>query len=176
MEKTSNGIELWAREFEELPRVRLDGETFVKFGFCLIAESANWASVPIRDKMHDALKKSKGLGSVIYNRVRCCHTYKISAIAAVFLGDYIAKTLGECTMLTNYIQYWAWKNGVRKITMIEIEKMFPDGYPTQEAWKKAWALQKVERDMQNGECSDNGLDYVKFGESIREIKEKAENE
>lgn len=176
MEKTSNGIELWAKEFEKLPRVRLEGEIFVKFGFCLIAETMDWPSIFGKDRECGILENLKDLGKILYNRVKCCHTYELSALAAVFLGEYIAETPAQCTMLANYMQYWAWENGERKITTVELGQMFHDGYPTQEAWKKAWRLQKVERDMRNGEYSDNGLDYAKFGESIREIKEKVENE
>lgn len=166
MEKTSNGIELWAKEFEKLPRVPLTSELFVKFGFYLIAENAK----TLRDKLQDILQKSDDLGKIIYNRVRCCHTYTLSIFVATFIGNYIVENPAQCTMLANYMQYWAWKNGVEKITMVELEMMFHDGYPTQEAWKKAWKLQKINRDVAKGEYLDNGLDYGKFGESIREIK------
>ena len=167
MEKTSNGIELWAKDFEKLPRVPFTSELFVKFGFAyLIAENAS----TLRDKLQDIVQKSDDLRKIIYNRVRCCHTYTLSIFVAAFIGDYIVENPAQCTMLANYMQYWAWKNRVEKITMVELETMFHDGYPTQEAWKKAWKLQKINRDAAKGEYSDNGLDYEKFGESIREIK------
>lgn len=93
-------------------------------------------------------------------------------MVAAFFGDCVFKNFGMSTMLANYMQWWAYKRNITKITMREVGFMFPSGFPTEESWKEAWNEQKIERDETNGWSSDNGLDYPQLMESIKEIETK----
>lgn len=110
-------------------------------------------------------KNQLGLCSIFYNRVACCHTYKVTKAVALFIGAYIANSPGEVVMYTNFIQYKAFKKNQKLVNMDFIcTEIFPMGIPTEQALQNLWELQKVEReDMFD---SDNLLDYASGQETI----------
>ncbi len=167
MEKKTNAIELWAENFSIKPIETCTEElakAFFQHSFAEINHSVDEKGLK---KLLDEAKG--GMSSVLWLRVKRCHTYEISVTVAAFFGDYVLKNFGMSTMLANYMQWWAYKQNTTKITMREVAFMFPNGFPTEESWNEAWNEQKVERDETNGWCSDNGLDYPQLMESIKEI-------
>lgn len=169
MEKKTNAIELWAESLSKKPIQTLTkelAEVFITFTFAEIEHSVDEEGLK---KLLD--EKEGGMASVFWLRVKHRHTYEISVTVAAFFGEYI-KNFGVSTMLANYMQWWAYKRKITKITMREVAHMFPNGFPTEESWNEAWNEQKVECDEMNGWCSDNGLDYPQLMGSIKEIKTK----
>lgn len=170
MEKKTNAIELWAENFSKKPIETLTeklAEAFIKHSFAEMSHSVDEEGLK---KLLD--EKKGGMASVFWLRVKHRHTYEISVTVAAFFGDCVFKNFGMSTMLANYMQWWAYKRNITKITMREVAFMFPNGFPTEESWNEAWNEQKVERDEMNGWCSDNGLDYPQLMGSIKEIKTK----
>lgn len=167
MEKKTNAIELWAENFSKKPLKNCsekEGKNFLSY---YLAEMQHTVDEQSLQKLLD--DKQGGLASVFWLRVKYCHTYSVSVTVAAFFGDCLFKNFAMSTMMANYIQYWAHKLKLAKITMREVALMFPGGFPTEESWKEAWKEQKVEREENNVWSSDNGLDYPQLMESIKEI-------
>lgn len=170
MEKKTNAIELWAENFSKKPIQNCsaeEGKNFLRHCFAEMQHAVDEQG--LQKLLED---KQGGLASVFWLRVKHCHTYSITVTVAAFFGDCLFKNFAMSTMMANYIQHWAHKRHVAKITMHEVALMFPNGFPTAESWEEAWKEQKVERDEMNGWSSDNGLDYPQLMESIKEIGTK----
>ena len=167
MEKKLNAIELWAENFSKSPIeicTEEIGGAFIKYCFLEMKNAVD------EDGLKKLLEEKKGgLASVFWLRVKFCHTYEMSVTVAAFIGDFVLKNFAMSTMMANYMQRWAWKNNVKRITMHEVALMFPNGFPEEESWGKAWKAQKVSTDVAHGFSSDNGLDYPQLMESIKEI-------
>lgn len=102
---------------------------------------------------------------IYFKRIENYCTYTISKAAVCFLADRTIN-LAMCTMLCAYLQYQAYKRNLSKITRQDIRKIFPNGLPSEETWKKLWYQQKVFRKDLD---SDNLLDYKNCYESIINI-------
>ena len=170
MEKKTNAIELWAENFSKKPIQTCTEELAKAFFNYSFSEMKHLVDEESLKKLLE--ERKGGLASVFWLRVKHRHTYEISVTVAAFFGEYIFKNLGAVTMLANYIQWWAYKHNTTKITMTEVAFIFPNGFPTEESWDKAWSEQKIEHDEMNSWGSDNGLDYEQLMESIKEIKQK----
>lgn len=165
-ELTIYDVENWAKEVENYPRRAFTEEEVGKLMHLLFNES-------ILNKDEEVVRlldeKQGGMASVIWLRINHCHTYKISPTLAIYLGEIITN-FGESTMMCNYLQYMAYKNHLKVITLREWGlKIFPNGYISEEGWKKAWELQKIETDREKGYNSDNMLDYSGCYNSIKDI-------
>lgn len=86
--------------------------------------------------------KQPNFASMLYNRVKLCHTYTISVAAAIFMSTLI-KRPGEATIYANYLQYKAFKMGKKKISMREIALIWPFGCFSEETLYQAWDKQKM---------------------------------
>ena len=111
------------------------------------------------------------MASVFYLRVKYRHTYEVSPVLAAYLGDNILKNFGMSTMMANYLQWFCFKNKIKKLTIEDFaKKVFPFGVPKDEVWEEMWSLQKVKTEN----CmidSDNGLDHQELMKSIINITE-----
>lgn len=158
-----NNIEDWCKEVDKLPRRLFNGKEMGWLANLLFKEEA----IDRRDDIKRELEnKTAGYASVIWLRVKYFHTYTISHSLALFIGD-IVNNLGTPTMIANYLQYKAFKLKLKHITLSEFYTMiFPDGWISDEDWRKAWEWQKIKDEG----ISDNMLDYPKYMESIKNIQ------
>lgn len=159
-----NSIELWAIEAEKLFKhdaQPMSDELSKAFVSCFINEKEMENDTNLRS---DLEAKKLGYCSVFHNRVKYCHTYKVTLAVSVFMG-FAANSFGEVTIYANYLQYQAHKCGKKDIDIDFIStRVFPLGFPSKETLQKVWDMQKVER-KDYGD-SDNLLDYQKCQESI----------
>jgi hypothetical protein len=156
-------VENWAKEVEKFSLRRLTEEEVRKFLMYSIGEKR----VEDDEELIQLLDKKKGgMASVIWLRIKHCHTYSITPALAVYLGEIISN-FGISTMICNYLQYMAHKHKLKVITCNDwAMKIFPMGYISDEDWEKAWNLQKINAE---GGGSDNMLDYSGCYDSIKDI-------
>lgn len=134
-----------------------------------IVKSSPWFN---NDELKKILEDKKGgFASVFYLRVKYRHTYEVSPVLAAYLGNNIIKNFGMSTMMANYLQWFCFKNKIKKLTLdIFAKKVFPLGVPKDEVWEEMWSSQKVKTEN----CmidSDNGLDHQELMKSIIDITE-----
>lgn len=126
--------------------------------------------------------RSLGFGTVLWTRIKHCHTYKITPSLALLLADVI-KSFGESTMYCNYMQYITHRDRLPVIGFKEFtENVFPNCvYPSTGLWQELWGLQKLpigKRVEMSGFAEseirlspDNMLDYPDcLMESIKSIE------
>lgn len=169
MRKKANAIELWAEEFSKKPIRPLTREEMNGFiGWSMVESAVCFNDNELKQVLED---KKGGLASVFYLRVKYRHTYEVSPVLAAYLGDNILKNFGMSTMMANYLQWFCFKNKIKKLTLdIFAKKVFPFGVPKDEVWEEMWELQKVKTEN----CmidSDNGLDHQELMKSILNIIE-----
>lgn len=165
-ELNESSTERWAEKFDNFTPVKPDKELLEKF--FVFAATELQCKVPT-DEIRKMLENNEGgFASVIYKRVDSRHSYTISVTTAAFLGECVIKNFAESTMLANYLQYKAHKNGWKVVTMSEISKIFPNGFPSEEWYRDRWMDNKVERE--EGWESDNLLDYPVFAKSIMNLE------
>ena len=174
MKPSEHAIEDWARTVSVKPTRSLtneEAEGLLKIVFVA-------SSIDSDKEILEALeKKTAGfLTSILWWRVKCCHTYEITPSLCVYLGEYVLKNPGMSTMMANYLQYVASKQNIRKIGIMEFSQYaFPWGLPTDASWNELWDAQKIDLEIRvdkkspyyNG--SDNILDYPKLYETIAQI-------
>ena len=157
-----NNIEEWCKEVDKLPRRLFNGKEMLFLAELLFKEEVVNRRVDIHKLLED---KELGYASVIWLRVKCFHSFTISPSLALFLGD-IVSNLGTSTMISNFLQYKAFRLKLKHITLSEFYTMiFPDCWISDEDWRKAWEWQKIKDEG----ISDNMLDYPKYMKSIREV-------
>ena len=158
-----NNIEEWCKEVDKLPRRLFNGNQMGFLAELLFKEEVVDRRVDIHKLLED---KELGYASVIWLRVKYFHSFTISPSLALFLGD-IVSNLGTSTMISNFLQYKAFRLGLKHITLSEFYIMiFPDGWISDEDWRKEWEWQKIKDEG----ISDNMLDYPKYMESIKNIQ------
>ncbi len=169
METKKDLTKNWAEKVSKLPVRRMTQEE-VEFYMRVFF---NETEINNDDVIIDALEKKKaGMASVLWLRIKHLHTYKITPSLALFLGNSIIKNFGTSTMIANYLQYIAYEHNLDIISVKEWNQIvFPNGYPTDESWNKAWDLQKITPEIRKEygitDFTDNILDYPQFSESIR---------
>lgn len=159
MKRSPHAIEDWAKKVDQAEkRVMTEDESRI-FVCCFMQEK----------KMNDdpelmkLLESNDNYSSILWNRLKCCHTVEVSPAACLFLGCHIAN-FGISTMVANYLQYVAHKYRIKKVGVNEVGmKVFPNGFPTEETWRMLW-------DMQKSDDGGNILDDAACGESIRVIE------
>ena len=158
-----NNIEEWCKDVDKLPRRLFNGKEIGWLAEVLFKEDGIDSNVNILKSLED---KELGYASVIWLRVKCFHSFTISPSLALFLGD-IVSNLGTSTMISNFLQYKAFRLKLKHITLSEFYTMiFPDGWISDEDWRKAWEWQKIKDEG----ISDNMLDYPKYMASIKNIQ------
>lgn len=170
-------VENWAKEVEKFSTRQLTEKEAETFLMCAMSEKR----VDNKDLIQLLDEKKGGMASVIWLRIKHCHTYSITPALAVYLGEIITN-FGISTMICNYLQYMAYKHELQVITCKDWGmKIFPMGYISDSDWEKAWNLQKII--PENGE-SDNMLDYSgcydsltsRFNENEKVINNSKNNE
>ena len=134
-----NGTEKWADWLDSQPKdTPLTNEQMDMF----MAMTINEAKV---ETDSDTLKliepKRQNFASMLYNRIKNCHTYTISVAAAIFMSTLIERP-GEATIYANYLQYKAFKMGKKRISMREVALIWPFGFFSEETLHQAWDRQK----------------------------------
>ena len=167
MARTDNAVELWAADFSKKPIRPLTTEEMSGFiGWGMVKSSESFDDNELKKILED---KKGGLSSVFYLRVKYRHMYEVSPVLAAYLGDNILKNFGMSTMMANYLQWFCFKNKIKKLTLEDFaKKVFPFGVPKDEVWEEMWSLQKVKTEN----CmidSDNGLDHQELMKSIINI-------
>lgn len=164
-------IEQWAQKVERCKKQELSKEAAEHF----IAISLNAKKIDEdQELIADLENKRFGVGSAFWLRVKRLHTYSVTPSLALFLASAVLDDFGKSTMMAAYLQYIAWKRGIKTIGISEwAQWAFPWGLPTEDEWERLWNAQKIPFDMREGTMTDNMLDCPNmFGESIWEIKEK----
>lgn len=165
-ELTIYDVENWAKEVEKFPVRPLTDDEVKTFLLCSISEFDKNIQKDDLIKLLD--DKKGGMASVIWLRIKFCHTYSITPDLAVYLGE-IVTNFGLSTMLCNYMQYMANKHKLKVITCKDWGmKIFPNGYISDDDWRKAWDLQKI-TPIENM-ASDNMLDYSGCYDSIKDVE------
>lgn len=163
-ELSKNDIENWAKEVEKFPKRKLTDKEVEG----LLKLSMNEDRINEDKKLIRLLDEKKGgMASVIWLRIKHCHTYSITPALAVYFGEIITN-LGISTMMCNYLQYMAYKHKQKVIDLKMFGmKIFPMGFISDTDWQKAWDMQKIISDNNGG--SDNMLDNSFCMQSIREL-------
>ena len=153
-----DSIQKWAEEAEKIFASNHKKEMTDDEAKYLIMCQSGEETMENDEGLKEKLQKNEfGYCSVFYNRVKLCHTYECSIAACVFIG-LMANSFGEVTIYANYLQYMAFKHNKKRIDVRFLcWFVFPYGFPTKDALRKVWDLQKLERnDVYD---SDNLLDY-----------------
>ena len=171
MKPTDNAVENWAKLVSSKP-VRFlsedEAHSYITFSLLEKDKSSN-----IDQLIKDLESKNMGYASVLWLRIKHCHTYKISPALCAWLGIFLIKNFGESTMIANYFQYVAHTHKLKTITCNDFGfHCFPHGVPTEESWQELWNAQKVDLEIRratNYLNPDNILDYTNTINSIRDI-------
>jgi hypothetical protein len=162
-ELTIYDIENWAKEVEKFPKRKLTDEEvegFLKYSMNEDRINEDKEIIRLLDE------KKGGMASVIWLRIKHCHTYSITPALAVYLAEIIS-SFGISTMMCNYLQYMAYKHKQKVIDFKTFGiKIFPMGFISDTDWQKAWDMQKI---INDNEGSDNMLDNSFCMQSIREL-------
>ena len=163
-ELTIYDVENWAKEVEKFSPRQLTEEEAKAFLMCSMSEKKLGDDKELIQLLDE---KKGGMTSVVWLRIKYCHTYSITPALAVYLGEIITN-FGMSTMICNYFQYMAHKHKLKVISCSDWGmKIFPMGYISDSDWEKAWNLQKIDAE---GEGSDNMLDYSGCYNSIKDIE------
>lgn len=126
-------------------------------GLCLMSEEDV-------DEAYDDLAKSIWSLKVWEKRVESALTIKIHKKVLMFLSIRVLGNVGSGIMYIYYLQYWAKKNGNKRISLdILFSKVFPNGFFPKEEMHKLWDAQKIVG--YNG--TDNMIDIPEALRSVR---------
>ena len=157
-------VENWSKEVEKFQTRQLTEEEAKTFLMCSISEKRLGDDKELIQLLDE---KKGGIASVIWLRIKHCHTYSITPALAIYLGEIISN-FGISTMMRNYLQYMAHKHKLKVITCKDWGlKIFPFGYISDDDWEKAWNLQKI---IPEDGGSDNMLDYSGCYNSIKDVE------
>lgn len=158
MKRSPHAIEDWCKNVDQAGKREMTEDEAKIFLSCFMQEK----------KMNDdpelmkLLESKDNYASVLWNRLKL-HTVDVSPVVCLFLGYHITN-FGISTMVANYLQYVAHKYGIKEIGLNEVRsEVFPQGFPTDDTWRKLW-------DMQKADDGGNILDDLECGESIRIIE------
>ena len=174
MKPSEHAIEDWAKMVLSKPTRNLTEEE----ARTLVQVTLAQREIDSDKEIFEMLEKKQAgfLTSILWWRVKCCHTYEITPSLCVYLGEYVLKNPGMSTMMANYLQYVASKQNIRKIGVKEFSQYaFPWGLPTDDSWKELWDAQKIDLEIREDkkspyyDGSDNILDYPKLYQTIAKI-------
>lgn len=170
MENKQSMIEEWAKKVEHSKKQELSKEAAKDFMMvCLNAKKID----EDQELIADLENKLHGVVSAFWLRVKHLHTYSVTPSLALFLASDVLDNFGKSTMMAAYLQYIAWKRGIKTIGISEwAQWAFPMGLPTEDEWERLWNAQKIPLEDRFDDMTDNMLDCPNlFGKSIWEIKE-----
>ena len=147
-------VEEWAKNIATVPLRPLTPEEMSDFIKCY----HNQGHLDKDEELLKVLESKDSMASVLWLRVKHCHTYEITPSLCLFLGTLIPN-FGVSTMMANHLQYIAF---VRKTKRIDLDMwakgVFPLGVPTEEGWRTLWDLQKSPEGyniLDNSECMES---------------------
>lgn len=109
--------------------------------------------------VHEKMMKQWSYKAIV-KRVKVSLTVKIDKKVLIFICFLTEGTIGLMVLYVYYLQYWAFKNDVKKIDFsILAERIFPNGFFTQTNLERAWELQKTSR--------GNLIDFAPASKSIQ---------
>ena len=77
-------------------------------------------------------------------RVHLALTILIEKKVAMFIFMFLNGNIGRCMVYLLYLQYWAKKNNKKEVTWSDFcMRIFPDGFPNEQGFRKLWNAQKV---------------------------------
>lgn len=159
MKRSSHAIEDWCKNVDQAETREMTEEESKIFICCFMHEE----KMNKDPKLMELLESKDNYSSILWNRLKGCHTVDVSPAVCLFLGYHISN-LGISTMVANYLQYVAHKHQIKNIGMHDVGmKVFPHGFPTEETWRMLWEMQKADD-------GGNILDDASCGESIRIIE------
>lgn len=172
-ESLTDAIRVWAQKTDELwkgPNIRpLNQE-----------EAHCWTKALYMERLHPEfnsdsevlaeLEKPAWQGDcILWRRIKACHTYTIDPTAVIALG-YMIDRPGTSTMIANFLQYKCYMYGINHVSLAFLcERVFPNGWPTQEALNKAWVDQKGFDHTGDIPVEINLLDNTKYYETIKDL-------
>ena len=161
-----NSIQKWCEEMDKLERVPLTQEEAKTHIMC----TKNQDKIN-KDKEFNNLLGKWNAVSILYNRIKSCHTYTIDNASLLFLGSLIDRP-GIVLQYTNFIQYKCWQHGIKHVTMNAISTVImPWGKFKMEDLTLMWEKQKyIPSDKNKGML--NMLDRMYCMLSIKDIKAK----
>lgn len=164
MKPSNNAVEMWAKQVASKPKRPLTQKESLDFCKYLMAEK-------VFDKDKEILnlleQKQASYASVLWFRVKSCHTYSIAPSLCIYLGENVIKNFGMSTMIANYLQYVAKTKELKTIGLNEWAQFaFPMGYLTDKGWEELWDAQKIDREEPYYPY-DNILDYPEMMESLK---------
>ena len=116
MENKQTMIEEWAKKVEHSKKKELSKEAAKRFmTICLNAKKID----EDQELIADLENKRFGVGSAFWLRVKHLHTYSITPSLALFLASDVLDNFGKSTMIATYLQYIAWKRGIKTIGINE---------------------------------------------------------
>ena len=112
-------IEEWAKKVEHSKKQELSKEAAKHFMMvCLNAKKID----EDQELIADLENKRYGVGSAFWLRVKHLHTYSVTPSLALFLASDVLDNFGKSTMMAAYLQYIAWKWGIKIIGISEWAK------------------------------------------------------
>lgn len=161
-----NSIQKWCEEMDKLERVPLTQEEAKTHIMC--TKNQNKIN---KDKEFNNLLGKWNAVSILYNRIKSCHTYTIDNASLLFLGSLIDRP-GIVVQYTNFIQYKCWQHGIKHVTMDAISRVImPWGKFKMEDLQTMWDKQKYIPANKNSGML-NMLDNMFCMLSIKDIKAK----
>lgn len=154
-------IEKWCVELDKCERRKMTNKETELMINAIFAEKKMEGD----NDWENLLKGYNGV-TILYNRVKYCHTYTMSKAVYVFLGS-ICDTPGMITEYANFIQYLCHKKHIKHIDMTTFAvQLFHGGFFRENDLQQAWCRQKVITDKGG---SNNMLDYNYLMESIQKL-------
>lgn len=140
LKNQNNAVELWAQIVDKAPKFQMSQEECKDYIKILTAAEA----IDTNPNAIEELESKKlGIASMFWLRVKYSHTYTIKPSVA-FLVSVIADRPGTAVMISNYLQFKAFKAGIKCIDAKFFSmNCFPYGFPSKEVWHQLWLEQKV---------------------------------
>lgn len=172
-ESLTDAIRVWAKNTDDLWK----GQNIRQF---TSEETYCWTRVLYMERCHPEfnsdpevlanLEKQAWQGDcILWRRIKACHTYTIDPTAVISLG-YMIDRPGTSTMIANFLQYKCYMEGINHVSLAFLcEKVFPNGWPTQEALNKAWVNQKGFDHTGDTPIEINLLDNPHYYETIKDL-------
>lgn len=136
----NNAVELWAQKVDNAPKFPMSQEDCKDYIKILAAAEVIDADPQVIKELES---KKLGMASMFWLRVKYTHTYTIKPSVA-FLVSVIADRPGIAVMISNYLQFKAFKARVKCVDVKFFStNCFPDGFPSEEVWHQLWLEQKV---------------------------------
>lgn len=130
--------ELVCKAIEEAPKFPMSQELSNMF----ISMTMNSKDEKGLDLLYQQLFKRSWLLNVIKKRIDVCLKVEIDKAVQFFLL-FLGKNPGNCIMYLYYLQYYAKKKGIEKISFEQFGMdVFPNGYPSKEILSQIWDSQK----------------------------------